>query len=695
MKKITFLFILFVVSGFAIAQEVQVEVDRLGAFSSTSWSISDEFGQNIVSSSDFDESNFITSLEANTKYYFNINVNEISGQDTSLFFLKLNNEPIILINTNVDIGDHSYLFYTGRKDPELRIVGGSDVSIEDFPWQVFFTSGDYMCGGTIISENWILTAAHCTFDDYGRDISSSDMSILVGTTYPYRSWLGKEYAVKNVIVHENYNVDDLEYDIAILELEESINFENAEPIELISADDVEDGATAPGVLATVSGWGLTNVSPVVYATELQAVELPIVSNETAAKIWGDIDETILMAGYSYGGKDACNGDSGGPLIVDVGGENKLAGIVSWGSSNCNTYGGYTRVSSYVDWIYENTDINRPVTLNSPAGTSSICDKEVQYSYETDSIEAISYEWSLLPDTAGTLSYDGTESTVTWSDNYFGIAQLKVRAQLAEDYTSWAITKIEIPVHTNINYVEGDTTICNKENVSLHISATGDDLSYDWYQNSEYTATTYDGYLDLNRADTTKTGIYYCNVIGTCGTLQSREIEMTVYPTTEIYSTPEDQQLIQNSDATLNVLSRGHNLTYQWYKDGETIVDGGDMNYLELLSLNATDIGQYWLEVEGTCGSDVSDSIYIFVDLTETTGISAKVWPTFTTDNFNVAISNTNLYTVKIYNTRGQIIYSSEEFSLQTSIDISTWADGLYIVKINSEGVEETVKIIKY
>lgn len=655
----------------------------------------DEFGQNIILSKDFDNQDFVLSLDANAKYFFNITIEEISENDTSLYFLKVNNQPIILVNNNLEIGDHTYLFYTGKRAPELRIVGGSDASIEDYPWQVFLTAGDYMCGGTIISENWILTAAHCTIDENGDDISSGEMNVKVGATNPYRILFGENYAVKNVIVHQNYNINDIEYDIAILELEEAIDFENAEPIKLISEEEVLDGATAPGVMATVTGWGLTRVNPDLFATILQEVQLPIVSNEAAAVVWGRIDPTILMAGYLDGGKDACSGDSGGPLIVDVDGEPKLAGVVSWGSENCDTYGGFTRVSSYVDWIYDNTGIPRPITLNSPIGISEICEKEIQYNYVTDDVEASSYEWELIPSTAGNLTSDGLESTITWNDDYYGIAQIKVRAQVEDELTSWAKTNVEILEPTDVYYAEGDTTICNLANATFFVSASGQDLSYNWYKNDEYYETTDDGYLLLNNADTTNTGTYYCQVEGACGTQESSDIQLLVHPITDIYSTPGDKKLIQNTDATLNVLSHGHNLEYQWYKDGDPITEEGNMNYLELPSVNATDIGQYWLEVSGTCGSDITGTIYVYVDLDEVTDVDAKVWPTLTDQVLNTATSNALAYSINIYNTNGQIVYTKKNTNAQTSIDVSAWTDGLYVVKITTNGLEKIFKVIKY
>ena len=116
------------------------------------------------------------------------------------------------------------------------------------------------------------------------------------------------------------------------------------------------GAIVPGVMSWVTGYGLTMISPPTVPTQLQKVQLPIVSNATASVVWPDIASTDLMAGYRNGNKDACSGDSGGPLVVPVDGEYKLAGMVSWGSSKCNTYGAYTRVSDFESWI-SSTDRN--------------------------------------------------------------------------------------------------------------------------------------------------------------------------------------------------------------------------------------------------------------------------------------------------------------------------------------------------
>ena len=116
-----------------------------------------------------------------------------------------------------------------------------------------------------------------------------------------------------------------------------------------------------------------------------------------------------MAGYRNGNKDACSGDSGGPLVVPVDGEYKLAGLVSWGSSKCNTYGAYTRVSDFESWINSNTGIEISYVPPVPTGDSIVCQGVATSSYSVGAIAgATAYEWQLLPSGAGTIQWEFRE-----------------------------------------------------------------------------------------------------------------------------------------------------------------------------------------------------------------------------------------------------------------------------------------------
>ena len=127
-------------------------------------------------------------LEANKHYIFKITVPVIMPVDTFRYTLTINGEPILFITSQDGTGIRILPFFTGTKTAASKITGGTDALISDFPWQVYYISGNYLCGATIISENWVLTAAHCTEDDNGIAILPADMSLKVGATDPSLSW---------------------------------------------------------------------------------------------------------------------------------------------------------------------------------------------------------------------------------------------------------------------------------------------------------------------------------------------------------------------------------------------------------------------------------------------------------------------------------------------------------------------------
>ena len=144
-----------------MAQKVSVQVIKVENAALTEWQILDEQYQ-IVFSGDgyFRKDSIFFGLETNKRYFLEFSVYEIFNSDTTLLSLSINSEPIMLINSNLKPGDHFYPFFTGVQDRQAEIAGGSDALISDFPWQVYYISGNTKCGGIIISENWILTAAN-------------------------------------------------------------------------------------------------------------------------------------------------------------------------------------------------------------------------------------------------------------------------------------------------------------------------------------------------------------------------------------------------------------------------------------------------------------------------------------------------------------------------------------------------------
>ncbi|XP_034097284.1 trypsin-7 [Drosophila albomicans] len=226
------------------------------------------------------------------------------------------------------------------RQPRLdgRIVGGVETTIEEYPYQISLQRSYHMCGGSLIGERVVLTAAHCV--DSSTTFSAK---VRIGSTRKETG--GVLVPIKRVHRHPKYNSQIIDYDFAVLELEQY----NATSITQAFVqlpeqnDDIDDGT-----LVTISGWGNTQnweESDVI----LRAVIVPKVNQTQCNEAYtGSITDRMLCAGLREGGKDACQGDSGGPLVA----QGKLWGVVSWGYGCARPEypGVYSRVASVRDWI---------------------------------------------------------------------------------------------------------------------------------------------------------------------------------------------------------------------------------------------------------------------------------------------------------------------------------------------------------
>lgn len=223
-----------------------------------------------------------------------------------------------------------------------RIVGGLPTNINHFPWQVsLLYYGNHRCGASIISENFIVTAAHCTHNIY-----ATSLSVRAGTSL--RNSGGVQIPVQRSYEHPQYNEKSIENDISVVRLSRSLNFGTTmRAIRLPAQND----AIQTGTHAWVTGWGETKESGST-PSYLQYISVPIVANNVCASAYtrhATITNNMICAGfYTVGGTDACQGDSGGPLVAN----NRLYGIVSFGIGCARPLypGVYTRVSSYINWI---------------------------------------------------------------------------------------------------------------------------------------------------------------------------------------------------------------------------------------------------------------------------------------------------------------------------------------------------------
>lgn len=696
MRKIFLIVFILLMYQSGFAQKVSVNVIKTKNAAQSGWQILTDQYLPVFSGDDYyKEDSVVFSLESDKRYLFAVSVADVSDPDTSLYTLLINNEPVILVNSDIVPGDHFFAFYTGTKERVAKITGGTSADISEFPWQVYLEAGDFTCGGSIISDQWIITAAHCTRDEYDRAIPASKMDVIAGATNPLDITQGKTYYVSEVVVHEKFNSETLENDIALLKLKQPVSFTNAEPIKLVSARDSAAGMTDPGVMSWVTGYGLSRVVPPTYPSSLQKVQLPIVSNEQAATVWGDISKTDLMAGYLNGNKDACNGDSGGPLVVPYSNGYKLAGLVSWGSSKCNTYGAYTRISCFGSWITLKTGIEISYSPPLPSGDTMICYGVQSGKYSVAAIpDASAYEWQLLPADAGTIIPDAENATVSWASDFSGSASVKFRVTRNGDVSDWSELKVSVAKYTRILRQSADTTLCVAQPVSLNVETEGHNLTYSWYKDGAIYQRGSSSTVKLTNALTEDSGRYICEVTGSCGSEVSEEINMTVLPLTKINSITSDKKVAFGDDITLEVDAEGHNLTYQWTKDDDNLPDG-TLSSLALHNVNAGDIGLYYATVTGSCGVKISDKTYLYVKKEDSSSNNEVfLWPTLVDNQFTVALSYDDNYNIIVFNTLGKLIKEITGCSYQTTVDISGMPAGMYIVIVCNKNIREPIKIIK-
>lgn len=239
---------------------------------------------------------------------------------------------------------------------ENRIVGGIASSHGAWPWQVDVqTNRGHVCGGSIISEDWVLSAAHCFPNP--NDVSS--YVIYVGR-YQLNGWNPQEtvHRVSQVVIPSGYDEPHSGKDVALVRLSQPVQWSDyVRPICLPSS-----GSLFPADMpCTVTGWGNVREDvPLSGVGTLQQVQVPILSQSSCQEMYHtdpaeqvDILYDMICAGYQEGGKDSCQGDSGGPLVCQmVNGTWVQAGVVSFGlgCANQNKPGVYARLTTFSDFI---------------------------------------------------------------------------------------------------------------------------------------------------------------------------------------------------------------------------------------------------------------------------------------------------------------------------------------------------------
>ncbi|XP_044272428.1 phenoloxidase-activating factor 3-like [Tribolium madens] len=252
-----------------------------------------------------------------------------------------------------------------------RIMEGGVATRGEFPWMalIAYKTGDspededFKCGGSLINERYVLTAAHCLDEASILGIRLGEYDIQTEKDCDSRGQNCEppvqDLLIDKIIIHSRYNPSTYSNDIGLIRLATPANFnyDNVKPICLPHGNLLK--ANLVGKFLTVTGWGVTETGH--KSMILSKVSIPIVPLKECQKLYGKfkpISKGQICAG-GYKGRDSCSGDSGGPLqyITSLGPTQRYVqeGIVSYGPSQCGINGRpaiYTDVKEYMSWILD-------------------------------------------------------------------------------------------------------------------------------------------------------------------------------------------------------------------------------------------------------------------------------------------------------------------------------------------------------
>ncbi|KAG1927248.1 serine protease 60.2 [Pimephales promelas] len=234
-----------------------------------------------------------------------------------------------------------------------RIVGGNDAAEGLRPWMVGLNevTGEHFCGGSLITNEWVLTAAHCV-----KGIDKSDMRVLLGKRTKMLQVDTKqnphaiERTIKDIFPHPDYDSSTYDNDIALLHLSSKVEFnDHIKPMVLAA----ENSVFATKTNSLITGWGdIGENTPLPPDGILQETTIEVLENSKCATLCTGITENMICAGLKGGSRGPWKGDSGGPMMSEQCSIWVQSGVTSW-AEKCakpKSPAVYSRVSKYQKWI---------------------------------------------------------------------------------------------------------------------------------------------------------------------------------------------------------------------------------------------------------------------------------------------------------------------------------------------------------
>ncbi|KAM9744701.1 tissue-type plasminogen activator isoform 1-T2 [Menidia menidia] len=244
--------------------------------------------------------------------------------------------------------------------PSFRIFGGRGSDISEQPWQAAINVYQrrhrkyfHRCGGVLIDSCWVLSAAHC----FEINDKPEKLQVILGRTFRKRNSSSEQiFKVEKYWIHEKFDNETFDNDIAILKLKTDIGMCAVNSPEVLPACLPERGLVLPDwTECEISGYGREEEFSAEYSERVKRGYVRLWPNERCVpKVLSGrtVTSNMLCAGDTRGLDDACKGDSGGPLVCRNNDRMTLMGVISWGDGcgQRDKPGVYTRVTQYIDWI---------------------------------------------------------------------------------------------------------------------------------------------------------------------------------------------------------------------------------------------------------------------------------------------------------------------------------------------------------